>query len=74
MLLFINITPSYCKSVSLAGRPKTAAHDAEKYAASCAGQLNLYRQAVEAATGKKVLQTIIHLPNLGRCYEVKIAK
>ena len=49
-----------------------AAHDAEKYAASCAGQLSLYRQAVEAATGKKVLQTIIHLPNLGRCYEVKI--
>lgn len=49
-----------------------AAHDAEKYAASCAGQLSLYRQAVEGATGKKVLQTIIHLPNLGRCYEVKI--
>ncbi len=49
-----------------------AAHDAEKYAASCAGQLSLYRQAVEATTGKKVLQTIIHLPNLGRCYEVKI--
>ena len=48
--------------------------DAEKYAASCAGQLDLYRQAVEATTGKKVLQTIIHLPNLGRCYEVKIAK
>lgn len=51
-----------------------AAHDAEKYAASCAGQLSLYRQAVEAATGKKVLQTIIHLPNLGRCYEVKVTK
>ena len=49
----------------------STAHDAEKYAASCAGQLNLYRQAVEAATGKKVLQTIIHLPNLGMCFEVK---
>lgn len=48
-----------------------AAHDAEKYAAGCAGQLQIYRQAVEGATGKKVLQTIIHLPNLGRCYEVK---
>ena len=48
------------------------AFDAESYAASCAGQLSIYRQAVEAATGKKVLQTIIHLPNLGRCYEVKI--
>ena len=31
-------------------------------------------QAVEGATGKKVLQTIIHLPNLGRCYEVKITE
>ena len=46
------------------------ASNAEKYAASCAGQLNLYRKAVEAATGRKVLQTIIHLPNVGKCYEV----
>ncbi len=46
-------------------------HDAQEYAAGCAGQLELYRKAVEAATGKKVLQTIIHLPNLGKCYEVK---
>lgn len=48
-----------------------AAHDAEQYAASCTGQLRLYRKAVEAATGKNVLQTVIHLPNLGKCYEVK---
>jgi hypothetical protein len=46
--------------------------DAEKYAADCAGQLELYRKAVEKATGKKVLNTIIHLPNLGRCYEVSV--
>lgn len=45
--------------------------DAERYAASCAAQLRLYRRAVEAATGKPVLQMIIHLPNVGRCYEVK---
>ena len=45
--------------------------DAMEYAASCSGQLDLYRKAVEAATGKTVLQTIIHLPNSGRCYEVK---
>lgn len=45
---------------------------AEKYAADCAGQLELYRKAVEKATGKKVLNTIIHLPNLGRCYEVSV--
>ena len=47
------------------------AFDAESYAASCAGQLRLYRKAVEAATGKTVKQTIIHLPNLGMCFEVK---
>ena len=46
------------------------AFDAESYAASCAGQLRLYRKAVEAATGKTVKQTIIHLPNLGMCFEV----
>ena len=47
------------------------AYDAEKYAADCAGQLRLYRKAVEAATGKSVKQTIIHLPNLGMCFDVK---
>lgn len=47
------------------------AFDAESYAASCAGQLRLYRKAVEAATGKTVKQTIIHLPNLGMCFDVK---
>lgn len=47
------------------------AFDAESYAASCAGQLRLYHKAVETATGKPVKQTIIHLPNLGMCFEVK---
>ncbi|MBP5584790.1 MAG: UvrD-helicase domain-containing protein [Lentisphaeria bacterium] len=45
--------------------------DAEKYAADCAGQLRCYRKAVEAATEERVRQTIIHLPNLGMCFEVK---
>ena len=48
-----------------------AEFDAERYAASCAPQLRLYRRAVEAATGKPVKQTIIHLPMIGRCYEVE---
>ena len=47
------------------------AFDAEEYAASCAGQLRLYRKAVEAATGKGVKQTIIHLPATGMCFEVQ---
>ena len=47
------------------------AFDAESYAATCAGQLRLYRKAVETATGKPVKRTIIHLPNLGMCFEVK---
>lgn len=45
--------------------------DVERYATSCAPQLRIYAEAVAKATGKRVLQTIIHLPNLGRCYEVK---
>lgn len=45
--------------------------DAETYAASCAPQLHIYAEAVAKATGKSVLQTIIHLPSLSRCYKVK---
>jgi len=45
--------------------------NAQTYAAGCAGQLSLYRKAVEAATGKTVKQTVIHLPDPGRCFEVK---
>ena len=45
--------------------------DAQEYAAGCAGQLRCYHKAVEAATEKGVKQTIIHLPNLGMCFEVK---
>ena len=45
--------------------------DEERYVASCAAQLRLYRNAVEAATGKPVRQMIVHLPGVGRCYEVR---
>ena len=48
-----------------------AEFDAERYAAGCAGQLRLYKKAVEAATGREVRQTIIHLPNLGMCFLVE---
>lgn len=40
-------------------------------AASHAAQLEIYRHAVEKATGKKVRKTIIHLPLMGKCVEVK---
>jgi len=39
-------------------------------AASHAAQLDSYRKAVEKATGKKVLKTIIHFPLMGRCVKV----
>lgn len=39
-------------------------------AASHAAQLEIYRNAVEKATGKKVSKTIIHFPLMGKCVEV----
>lgn len=44
--------------------------DAEDYAAKQWAQLNIYRQAVEKATGKKVLGTYVHLPTLGKIYKI----
>jgi ATP-dependent exoDNAse (exonuclease V) beta subunit len=44
--------------------------NAAEYCAKCAPQLNLYKKAVEEATGKKVIKLIIHLPNLGCCYRI----
>ena len=44
--------------------------DDRTYAADQWAQLNIYRQAVEKATGKKVLGTYIHLPTLGKIYEI----
>ncbi|MBQ3454210.1 MAG: PD-(D/E)XK nuclease family protein, partial [Thermoguttaceae bacterium] len=42
----------------------------ETYAAKQWAQLNIYRQAVEKATGKKVAGTYIHLPMYGMICEV----
>lgn len=39
-------------------------------AASHAAQLEIYRNAVEKATSKKVSKTIIHFPLMGKCVEV----
>ncbi|GMO34283.1 MAG: UvrD-helicase domain-containing protein [Termitinemataceae bacterium] len=44
-----------------------AKEEARKYAP----QLNAYRRAVAAATNKKVLATLIHMPIIGIIYEVK---
>jgi ATP-dependent exoDNAse (exonuclease V) beta subunit len=43
----------------------------EKLRVAYAVQLQCYRMAVEKATGKKVLQTFLHLPNQGVCLELK---
>lgn len=43
----------------------------EKHAKKYAPQLNAYKAAVEAATGKKVLATLVHMPVVGAIYEVK---
>jgi len=39
---------------------------------SYAGQLNLYSRAIEAATGKSVIETLIHLPLQGNLIRVNI--
>jgi ATP-dependent exoDNAse (exonuclease V) beta subunit len=43
----------------------------EKLKVAYGAQLQCYRNAVEKATGKKVLQTFLHLPNQGICMELK---
>jgi ATP-dependent exoDNAse (exonuclease V) beta subunit len=43
----------------------------EKLKVTYGAQLQCYRNAVEKATGKKVLQTFLHLPNQGVCMELK---
>ncbi|MDO5581501.1 MAG: PD-(D/E)XK nuclease family protein [Planctomycetia bacterium] len=40
------------------------------YAANQIAQLQLYRRAVEEATGKKVLETMIHFPVAGKIYRI----
>ncbi len=41
-------------------------------ALSHAPQLALYREAVEKATGKSVIATMIHMPVVGELMELKI--
>jgi ATP-dependent exoDNAse (exonuclease V) beta subunit len=43
----------------------------EKLKVAYGAQLQCYRNAVEKATGKNVLQTFLHLPNQGICMELK---
>ena len=45
--------------------------DEEKVRSDYGIQLQCYKLAVEVATGKKVLQTFLHLPNQGICLELK---
>ena len=44
--------------------------ESEKLRTDYGIQLQCYRMAVEKATGKKVLQTFLHLPNQGICLEL----
>ena len=46
-------------------------YEEEKLKTDYGIQLLCYRMAVEKATGKKVLQTFLHLPNQGICLELK---
>ena len=46
-------------------------YEKEKLRTDYGIQLQCYRMAVEKATGKKVLQTFLHLPNQGICLELK---
>ncbi len=42
--------------------------DASEYVKKYAAQLAIYRQAVEKATGKDVLATLLHMPMLGKMF------
>ena len=45
--------------------------DASALAAKHIAQLRLYKKAVEKVTGKKVLELIIHLPIMEKCYSIE---
>ena len=45
--------------------------DAPGLAAKHIAQLRLYKKAVEKVTGKKVLELIIHLPIMEKCYSIE---
>ena len=61
----------YMQQALLDRRAATPAGFVAALNAADAGQLRIYRKAVEEATGKPVRQTVIHLPNLGRCFLVE---
>ena len=44
--------------------------DAREYVKKYAAQLAIYRQAVEKATGKDVVATLLHMPMLGKIFDV----
>lgn len=47
------------------------AADPAAFAAGHIAQLRLYKEAVETATGKKVLELVIHLPVMAKCYKIE---
>ncbi len=47
--------------------------DSERFAASCFGQLAIYRSAVEKNSSRPVVATLIHLPIAGKIYKVAAA-
>ena len=44
--------------------------DAEKHVKKYAPQLEVYKEAIEKATGKNVISTLIHLPVIGKIFEI----
>ena len=45
--------------------------DSAAFAAGHVAQLRLYKKAVEEYTHKKVLELVIHLPLMGKCYSIQ---
>ena len=44
--------------------------DGEEHAKQYAPQLAVYKEAIEKATGKSVIATLIHLPVLGKIFDI----
>jgi ATP-dependent exoDNAse (exonuclease V) beta subunit len=44
--------------------------DAEEHAKQFAPQLAIYKEAIEKATGKDVVATLVHMPVVGKVFEV----
>ncbi|MFA6929869.1 MAG: UvrD-helicase domain-containing protein [Lentisphaeria bacterium] len=60
------------KYVIIDHKTHSRSDDNEVYAASCYGQLAIYRAAVEKTTSCEVSATLIHLPITGRIYAVEL--